>query len=282
MLAWPGDAVAGLMGFPEHTFAPFSALYEWTYVKPVEWLALKSPLGQKMKLSRLVEIPLALIMSSVIVQPMVTHIYNEAFVYKLEAQVQIDQAAFKNIEQYDFRYKEMNSLSRPDQKAVALYTLQQARENYFNYLAQGKDHLADLTWNEALLQHPYFIHLKKTVEEGLSPMEGYKVPAERKGPLGDSQKISLFQINHQLQMNLEALSEFYDPKNDTFTVDLKTPVKNEVWQDVMASPFSRQLLSLHRAGILSSGQLLYRLQEDQAWMAKFKEWKVLGLSLIHI
>ena len=278
MLAWPGDTVARLTGFPEYTFTPFSAIYDWTYVRPIEWITIRSALKQKMRLSRLVEIPLALVMSASMTQPIVTRLYNEGFVDKLEAQVQIDQTSFRNIEQYDFRYKELNGLSRSDQKAVALYTLQQARENYFNYLAQGKDNVSDLAWNEALLQHPYFIHLKKMIEDGISPMDGYKVPPERIGALNNSQKISLLEINHQLQMNLEGLSEFYDPRTDSFTPDLTTPLKNEVWQDVMASSFSRQLLRLHQERLLSSGQLLYRLQEDQVWMAKFKEWKVLGIE----
>ncbi|RYZ92498.1 MAG: hypothetical protein EOP06_04110 [Proteobacteria bacterium] len=277
LIELPSAALARSLGMPGYRFTPFRGFYEWTFVKPVEWLSSKVGSGQKLRLSRLIEIPLVSAASMLISQPAIDHSVTAISKAKVEAQFESQKNTFNEVVKADYRYRLAREAKSPEARSQLILAEQTSRKLYFDFLNANAHALQDPETAPILLRHPYFSHLT-TVWFGIGQSEGFRVPRGSEGALTAQQKGSLLKVNHELQIELEVLASSYNPETHRLSLNPKTSLESLLWKDATASKFSKYLIGLRREHILDDAQLLYRLQEDAVWRTRFKEWFIVGIE----
>ncbi len=268
-----------LAGDDRFHFTPFTGIYNITMRRPVGFLTRRI-FGTQYEPAFFFKFPVTIALSIGIFLGV-----DAAYQSKLQNHIQLEitthAVEYNQAIQSDYRYNnlrvavEKGELTLEDAQREA-YLISLAYSQYFQHLGSqsGKPTLdSEMT----LIDHYLFSHLKPVIENGVVDADGYIVPTESKGPLSESQIMSLFQNSHLRYLKYQIIIEKIQDSELYQKMKLDSEF-SEIIRSIEDDPFSKTLIGLFEQNQITSAQLQRYLQEDTYWQNRFQDWTTLGVT----
>lgn len=207
-------------------------------------------------------------------------IYNA----EIESQVAANAEIYDRMIDSDFRFHEIKEdltagRVAPKDARLRTYWLKTAIDKYYEYRDQHAEE--PKTAENELRYIQFFGHLRQVLDNGVREVPGFLVPVEARGRLSDEKKVALVEVNHDLFIRYQLIAEMVNQTAD-FQELQSHPAIMEMILKLKNDPFVRKIFDLQRQGSISLNEVQDILQEDAFWQARFREWKILGVTKLKI
>lgn len=260
-----------------YRFTPIKALTEAAIERPVAGATAKI-FGKPKAIRKWLTLSASVASMFLIGAPLVERTTHAAYEHRIEQEAASHADRYDRLIDHDFRYREVKAreksglVDRAGARREA-YLIDLAYEKYFEYLSSETAKEAPEKALERLENHYLFLQFKTLFENGLAPMEGYDIPASRLGRLSLEQKLEIVKTAHRLYFEYEFVWEWFANGNRSLDPELLAFGKR-----IEDEPFVQELQALVAEGKLKPEELVFRIQEDAHWRAKFEHWRVLGIK----
>ncbi len=274
-----GSALAREKGY---SFSPIEAASSKLIDQPIRVLTRKF-LNREQEPSLLARISIGIV-ASIAASIGFEKLYLSARLEKTQQQIGENAEAFDALIENDFRYRSIKrdlasgEISQAEARHQA-YLVSLGLSSYFEHRrsSMGTGALED---EVKLINHLVFFHLRSVFESGVSKdfeKDGFLVPDASVGKLNDAQKLELFRINHQMQVQFQMAVELVNQSR--LWQELQTSGRVlETAHAIESSPVATEAMTRVRRGELSRGRALSAIQEDIYWQTRFKEWSIIGVA----
>ncbi|MCE3011171.1 MAG: hypothetical protein LW875_11230, partial [Proteobacteria bacterium] len=265
-----------------YVFTPFVGLYNLTFKMPVEYVTARYG-NKKMEPAFFFKFPVVMALS-IGVYFGADAVYQNRLQSHVNYEIAQHSVEYDKAIQSDFRYQKIKlavekgemSLDEAHREA---YLISLAYSQYFQF-RDAADSVPSLQSEMKLLNHYLFTHLRNVVTNGVQKADltdGYYVPQSVVGKLTDSQKLELFNNNHQRYLKYQIISEMVS-ETPLWEQIRNSPRMQALVESLTNDPFTVQLYELHDSGRITSAQLQSYLQEDAYWQNRFQDWKTIGVT----
>jgi hypothetical protein len=257
--------------------------YEFTPLKTMESLTwgnfTEKTFGIREQFSRPVKFASGLVLS-VLVYMGATAWLEHATVEKLMADIETHKDFYDFFLNNDYRCRDIklavldNGIT-PKEGRIVVY--KEVQSIYSRWFSNREFNISKSVqyFRKTLVDFPLFYPLKNVVTDGLKPTIGFAIDPSHLGPLTDGQIRQLFSQTDHLAIKEEFitravkapfnLEDDIDPR--LFTSDLRS--------EILDDPFNRELFDLNKSGKISIGDLVYGLQENEAWKTEYEHYDTL-------
>ena len=272
---WPVRFVTlKFTGLP-YQFTPVKAALDLP-VRPLRWL-VRYISGNKKTPTFVFELFFGVASSMGIYDYIVEPAWAEQLDLKIKASIEEHAHEYDQLIENDFRFKDIKIAFMRGEIDIKIARqsafLKFAAYQSFYDLAQ-KDNFEPSTSRALLLKHVLFDDIRMVETRVLFSEPGFKY-ASTSPP--DAQKIDqILRIRYLYLIQLQLIQTIVN--NRSSLVELESTMEGAALiASIEKDEFSEFLFELHKRKAINTKQLIFRIQEDAFWRAKFMEWNILGI-----
>lgn len=204
--------------------------------------------------------------------------FGEMAVEEIEAHAAEWDAVIKN----DYRFLHIKELLEkgmdPVRARQEAFLMNKTLQTYFSFVGVEQEGMKPEDREGMLMAFPFFAHVAAIKEAGVPTgraefqyLEGFQAKPSAK------QISDLIAVTEMLLIQQQIAHEIVKP-SPSAKADLESEEGKTIADGIRNDPFSKVLFKLRSDNKIDDDQLIYRLQEDAFWKARFLEHKVLRIQ----